>query len=87
MTRVLDSFDFERVHTAMAALGWTYTGEVKTPAIPRLRATAGQLLESAAIERNDGAEFQCGGFRASWHAGNSVVLRFEIASACATLAQ
>ena len=84
--RVLDQFDFVRVKTAMEALGWRYTGAESTPDLRILRATAHRLLESAANEREDGVEFQSGGFRASWHSGNTLFLRFEVASAYSSLA-
>lgn len=45
---VMNRFDFQRVQTAMRALGWTYFSETESPSLETLRATARHLLESVA---------------------------------------
>ena len=78
---IIEGFDFLRVQTAMAALGWAYVGADAPPSIELLKATARRLLENAALEKDEGVQFQCGGFCASWCNGDALFLTFEVASA------
>ena len=80
LDQVMNGFDFERVRTAMHALGWTYWGEAEAPSLETLRAKARGLLETVAEEKRDGVEIHCGGFRASWYFPNTLVLTFVLES-------
>lgn len=80
LDQVMQRFDFERVRTAMRALGWTYWGEAETPSLETLRAMARGLLETVADEKRDGVEIRSGGFRASWYYPNTLVLTFVLES-------
>ena len=72
--------NFERIQTAMNAVGWTYWSESEAPSIDSLRAMARRLLETVAEEKQDGVELHCGGFRASWYLPNNLVLTFVLES-------
>jgi hypothetical protein len=78
--QIIEGFDFSRVQKAMAALGWAYAGTDAPPPIETLKATARTLLENASSEKDEGVEFQCGGFCASWCNGDVLRLTFEVAS-------
>jgi hypothetical protein len=50
---IMDNFNFERVHVAMAALDWTWVdhsdmSKLSVPTVSMLRKTARRLLNSAA---------------------------------------
>lgn len=75
---VMNRFDFQRVQTAMRALGWTYVGETESPTVETLRATARHLLESVALEKEAFVEHQFGGFRACWCPDGTVALTFVV---------
>lgn len=51
MDAVIDEFDFEKVHRAMEALDWlwmtTRNDGFEIPSIPRLKATARELMRTA----------------------------------------
>jgi len=51
MDAVIDEFDFEKVHNAMEALDWmwmtTRNDGFEIPSIPRLKATARELMRTA----------------------------------------
>lgn len=79
---LLEAFDFERVHRAMVALGWTYTGEKESPDSTRLRETARALLQSVVDECEDHQLMTSGGFR-GWRYESQLYLTFEIAAAYA----
>lgn len=62
---VMTLFDFDKVHKAMAAVGWYYHDNVhETPSVERLQATARNLLKDA-WNRKDG-QVRSGGF-AAWY--------------------
>ncbi len=77
---VMNRFDFQRVQTAMRALGWTYFSETESPTLEALRATARHLLETVAQEKNAFVEHQIGGFRACWYPAGTVALTFVVVS-------
>ena len=66
---ILDTFDFERVRTAMGALqwGWYCTGMI--PTVNEMRKTAKRLLDLVANEPND--DVPC------WHSGGFWATRYE----------
>jgi hypothetical protein len=78
--QTLKRINFERIQTAMKAVGWTNWSESKAPSIDSLRAMARRLLETVAEEKQDGVELHCGGFRASWYLPNNLVLTFVLES-------
>ena len=84
---VVNQFDFQSVQTAMKALGWTYLNEVDSPSLETLRIKARELLEGAAMEKQDGVEHQSGGFRATWHPPGTLILAFVVAFGHATKVQ
>lgn len=75
---VLNRFGFERVQTAMRALGWTYYNETESPSLETLRATARRLLDTVAEEKEAFVEHQSGGFRACWYPSGTVTLTFVV---------
>ena len=77
---VMNRFDFLRVQTAMRALGWTYFNETESPNLDTLRATARQLLDRVAEEKEAFVEHQIGGFRACWFPAGTVALTFVVES-------
>ena len=79
--QIIEGFDFSRVQRAMSALAWSYAGTNAPPSIETLKTTARRLLEDAALEKDEGVQFQCGGFCASWCRGDALCLTFEVASA------
>lgn len=81
---VISRFDFQRVQIVMNAVGWTYFGETEAPSVETLRAKARDLLEAVIEECEEGFELQSGGFRASWHPDDSILLTFVVASGHAT---
>jgi hypothetical protein len=78
--QVMNGFDFQRVQTAMRALGWTYFNETDSPALETLRDTARHVLESVAQEKDAFVEEQIGGFRACWYPAGTVALTFVVES-------
>jgi hypothetical protein len=78
--QIIEGFDFSRVQKAMAALGWAYAGTDAPPPIETLKATARSLLENAVLEKDEGVQFQSGGFCASWCNGGVLHLAFEVTS-------
>ncbi len=78
--QAMKRINFERIQTAMQAVGWTYWGDSEAPSIEKLRAMARGLLETVAEEKRDGAELHSGGFRASWYCPNTLVLTFVLES-------
>ena len=78
--QAMKRINFERIQTAMQAVGWTYWSESEAPSIETLRAKARGLLETVAEEKQDGVELHCGGFRASWYYPNTLVLTFVLES-------
>ena len=78
--QAMKRINFERIQTAMQAVGWNYWGESEAPSIETLRAKARGLLETVAEEKRDGVEIQSGGFRASWYSPNTLVLSFVLES-------
>ncbi len=77
---VMIRFDFQRVQTAMRALGWTYFNEAESPSLDTLRATARQLLNTVAEAKEAFVEHQSGGFRACWYPAGTVALTFVVES-------
>lgn len=64
--KVIEDFDFEKVHKAMVATGWKWTThnpndsqEVETPSIPRLIKTCLRMLKDAS---DGGTGCSTGGF-------------------------
>lgn len=80
--RVLEVFDFNRVHRAMIALEWKYTNDPQSPDVETLKSTARRLLVEAAEEDADHAEHTSGGFRA-WRVQDNLYLTFAIETAYA----
>ena len=78
--QAMKRINFERIQTAMQAVGWTYWSESEAPSIETLRAKARGLLETVADEKQDGVELHSGGFRASWYFPNTLVLTFVLES-------
>jgi len=60
---VMENFDFERVHKAMEAVGWSYFSAEGTPEIASLKQTARKLLQDVADDRRI-TEAATGGFSA-----------------------
>lgn len=79
---VMNRFGFERVQTAMRALGWTDHNETESPSHETLRATARRLLDTVAEEREAFVEHQSGGFRACRYPPGTVTLTFVGESGC-----
>ena len=77
---VMNRFGFERVQTAMRALGWTYYNEAESPSLETLRATAHRLLDTVAKEKEAFVELQSGGFRACWYPTGTITLTFVLES-------
>ncbi len=77
---VMNRFDFQRVQTAMRALGWTYYNETESPSLETLRTTARRLLDTVAEEKESFVEHQSGGFRACWYPSSTVTLTFVVES-------
>ena len=67
----------------MRAIGRTYFGEPEARSIEILQAKARFLLEEVILESEEGLERQRGGFRASWHLNEEILLTFVVASAYA----
>jgi len=78
--QAMKRINFERIQTAMQAVGWNYWGEAEAPSLETLRAMARSLLETVADEKRDGVEIHSGGFRASWYSPNTLVLTFVLES-------
>lgn len=78
VNEVMNCFGFERVQTAMPALGWTYFDETESPSLETLRATARGLLNTVAEEKEPFVEHQTGGFRACWYPTGTVTLTFVL---------
>lgn len=77
---VMNRFGFERVQTAMRALGWTYYDETESPSLETLRATARRLLDTVTEEKEPFVEHQSGGFRACWYPTGTATLTFVLES-------
>jgi len=77
---VMNRFGFERVQTAMRALGWTYYNETESPSLETLRTTARRLLDTVAEEKEAFVEHQSGGFRACWYPTGTITLTFVLES-------
>jgi hypothetical protein len=64
--KIIDWFDFERVHRVMAHLDWKWGSPGEFPQLPELRQKARQLMNEAVqgLERGDTDEFnlETGGF-------------------------
>ena len=80
--RVLEVFDFNRVHRAMIALDWKYINDPQSPDIEVLKSTARRLLIAAAEEDAEHCEHASGGFRA-WRFQDNLYLTFAIETAYA----
>jgi len=65
--KIIDKFNFERVHIAMTALDWQWSttegNGYAVPTLPRLKAMARTLLR----ESIDKTEVSSGGFVATYH--------------------
>jgi len=59
---IMDWFEFERVHTAMVALDWSWC-DYGIPSVPEIRAEARDILEH--VIRIGGGYVSTGGFKAS----------------------
>lgn len=81
---VMAGFDFEKVLVVMKALRWGYRGNPE-PHIDALREAARTVLQTTLEEREEGVEHQMGGFSASWHPGDGVLLCFKVTSSFAYL--
>jgi len=79
--RVLEVFDFGRVHKAMVALDWKY-GEDVPPSIEKLKTLARGLLLTSAEDDGESCIHTSGGFQA-WRSGEKLYLSFQIESAYA----
>ena len=75
ISKILDNFDFERVHKAMIALEWNWylgmCGE-GIPSVGALQKTARELLSKAWMKK---ATISSGGFSAVYDDGD-LILRF-----------
>ena len=61
--KIMDEFDFIRVHALMNATGWTWGGDKAAPSIERMKRCALELLEGC--KRKRGWTSAIGGFKAS----------------------
>jgi len=79
---LLDNFSFDRVSAAMAALKWTWGGEVEPPTETAMRSTARRLLQRAAeFPTSQATEITIGsgGFRARRCEKGELALEFVLA--------
>ena len=74
--RLIQRFDFNKVHKAMTALKWTWRDE-GVPTIDSLKQTARELLESAASSEH--GNIMTGGFKAEYHKDGNFTLEFILA--------
>lgn len=87
VAKVLDNFDFKRVHETMKHLGWRWrmeNGERAVPSMYRLMKTADKLLCEVAEYYGDNEihAVSTGGLQASLN-GDRLSLRFVLTSASA----
>jgi hypothetical protein len=79
---LIDNFDFQKVHTHMALVGWTYFDENGTPTIRRLKERAKEGLKKVSKAGERVSEWSCGGFEAKSYSddrGNRIIrLEFVI---------
>lgn len=73
--KIMDEFNFERVHKAMVALNWEWSGSDGVPTIGELRRQARQLLKE--LTNNKNRVVGTGGFYA-YQDFETVGLRFEL---------
>lgn len=62
--RILESFDFEKVHAYMILHKWTYRGDEKPPTIDQLYGTAAFLLSELSKSDREFSTCNTGGFLA-----------------------
>lgn len=79
--RVLERFDFEKVHAAMSLFGWTWThegGERYVPDVPEMEYCAEKLIDSVMEHFGEGTynSNSTGGFRATLDANDELTLEF-----------
>ena len=76
--RIMERFDFARVHRAMSALQWTWSMSASgVPSVYELRQEARRLLESVAESKKKRSSLSCGGLLAE-KVKKSLRLSFEI---------
>lgn len=85
ITAVLERFDFDAVHQAMMALGWTWgvpfsATETEIPSVPRLREQATDLLSQVWDDNEPDLVSSIGGFQAG-RTESSLHLQFILRSA------
>jgi hypothetical protein len=74
--RVIESFNFDKVHKAMVALNWTWRNE-GVPTIKQLKETARKLLKDSS--ENEFGNIMTGGFKAEYHKDGEFSLEFILA--------
>lgn len=70
---VMAAFNFEKVHKAMVALGWTWQDK-DVPTISQLKETARKLLKNSS--ENEFGNIMTGGFKAEYHKDGEFTLEF-----------
>lgn len=73
--KVIERFDFEKVHKTMVALNWTWRDE-GVPTIKSMKETARKLLQNAAI--NEFGNIFTGGFYAKRYEDGELELSFIV---------
>jgi hypothetical protein len=80
---IMDNFNFERVHTCMKAVNWTWWNggeddESGVPSVAKLRKRSREHLWSVANHRNKERIISSGGLEAQKYENGSLSLRFVL---------
>jgi hypothetical protein len=80
---IMDNFDFERVHKAMAALDWKWGNFIdsesyRIPDLCELRQAARMMLREAVLRPETGYTTTCGGFCVQKIDGEELRLSFVL---------